>query len=87
MIVISFYLSIDRERKIESRIRFLYFFRSEEIEKKNKIKFEDRNAQFHNLFAIFKITIFIWYFTRKKGLSVLVIFTLTDTNTAVCEEG
>lgn len=57
MIVISFYLSIDRERKIESRIRFLYFFRSEEIEKKNKIKFEDRNAQFHNLFAIFKITI------------------------------
>lgn len=86
MIVISFYLSIDRERKIESRIRFLVI-RSEEIEKKNKIKFEDRNAQFHNLFAIFKITIFIWYFTRKKGLSVLVIFTLTDTNIAVCEEG
>lgn len=56
MIVISLYLSIDRERKIESRIRFLVI-RSEEIEKKNKIKFEDRNAQFHNLFAIFKITI------------------------------
>lgn len=62
MIVISLYLSIDRERKIESRIRFLVI-RSEEIEKKNKIKFENRNAQFkkqmHNLFAIFKITIFI----------------------------